>query len=115
MNTKSGITPELLTAYALGELDAVEMARVEARIAGDASACLQIDEVRATAQLLSGGWGSKAPPSFSPSSAVGSKHTRRRLLPAARGSSDPWRSRSGWRRVSSSCAGPSGCCSRLSI
>src|SRR5687768_17350922 len=50
MNTE--IDELKLTAYALGELDAADVAAVEAHLASEPGALLHVEEVRATAQLL---------------------------------------------------------------
>ena len=48
------VTDEMITAYALGELETgADRAAVEAHLATDAAARRQVDEVRATARLLS--------------------------------------------------------------
>ena len=45
----------LLTAYALGELDAAERARVAAWVDADAAARLYVEQVRETAGVVAGG------------------------------------------------------------
>jgi Ca-activated chloride channel family protein len=54
------ITEEMLTAYAVGELDAEQRAAVEKRLAGDAESRRLVAEIRATAALLETGLKSEA-------------------------------------------------------
>src|SRR5687768_15374621 len=50
--SRQAVTEEMVTAYALGELDARDREAVEAHLAGSEGGRRQVEEVRGTAKLL---------------------------------------------------------------